>query len=552
MRVTLAQLNPVVGDISGNLARLDKAIKEARERHSDILAMPELFLTGYPPRDLLERSWFMKQVEQGIACACELSSQCPEMGVILGAPTPADLSRGKGLFNSALFICGGEVKACQHKSLLPIYDVFDEARYFDEAPHLRLIDHQGERIGISICEDAWNDPEFWPRRQIYSADPIASLAEMGATLLVNISASPYVLGKERVRHRLIGGHAARHGLPFIYVNQVGGNDELIFDGRSMVFDSQGRCVCLMPSFAEGFLTVDTAELAGPDRFQPDEAIVTVYQALVLGLRDYVGKCGFRQVVLGLSGGVDSAVTAVLAAAALGPANVLGIGMPGPYSSAGSLEDAEQLARSLGIDYRVIPIGGMYQAYLDGLQGAFAGKAFDSAEENIQARIRGNILMAFSNKFGSMVISTGNKSELSMGYCTLYGDMSGGLSVIGDLPKALVYELAAYINREREIIPASTMDKAPSAELRPDQTDQDSLPPYPVLDGILHLYIEENRSVEDIVEAGYNDETVLRIVSAVEKNEYKRKQAAPVLKITGKAFGAGRRMPIAARLRLEPR
>lgn len=549
MRVTLAQLNPIVGDIEYNLKRLREAVESACRQHSDLLVLPELFLTGYPPRDLLERPWFIEQVEDGIKQVLEISAASPELGIILGVPTHSELNTGKGLYNSALFITGGQIRSVQHKSLLPIYDVFDEARYFDPAQNLSLIEFKGEKIGLSICEDAWNDPVLWPRRRMYDFDPISVLAQMGATLLVNISASPFHTGKEEIRHRLIRGHAERHRLPFLYVNQIGGNDELIFDGRSMVFDRDGRCTMVFPGFEEYTSTIDTAWSEQPEVYHPEEHVATVCNALILGLRDYVRKCGFSKVVLGLSGGIDSALTCYLAAAALGVKNVLGISMPSPFSSSGSVDDSRQLATNLGVEFKVISISKVYEGYLQALQSDFKDLPFSLAEENIQARVRGNILMAFSNKFGYLVLSTGNKSEMSVGYCTLYGDMCGGLSVLADVPKTLVYELSHYINRETELIPQAIIDKVPSAELRPDQTDQDSLPPYDVLDQILYQYIEENLSPSEIIAAGSDPAIVDWLVRAIDNNEYKRKQAPPGLRVTTKAFGAGRRMPIAAHIHI---
>lgn len=550
MRITIAQLNPTVGDINGNLAKMAYACSEAGGADSDLIVFPELFLVGYPPRDLLDLPWFIERSRAALEEICKISLRYDNTGVLFGMPWPHGFP-GRGLYNAAVLVYRGEVWGCQYKSLLPIYDVFDEARYFDPAPNICLLDFKGQRLGISICEDAWNDPEFWPRGSIYEFDPIQALARQGADILINISASPFHAGKEETRFNLISSYARRHKLPFVYVNQVGANDELIFDGRSMVFDAMGQPVLIAPAFKELLTTVDlTNDPADPVGFVPQERIATINQALVLGVRDYMRKCGFRRAVLGLSGGIDSAVCAVLAVQAIGPENVLGITMPSPFSSSGSVDDSRQLADNLGIEIKHISISEVYDSYLGTLREHFAGKPHDITEENIQARIRGNILMAFSNKYGHLVLSTGNKSELAMGYCTMYGDMSGGLAVLADVPKTMVYELANYINRDMVVIPEAIIVKPPSAELRPDQKDQDTLPPYEILDQILHYYVEENFSVKQLIMAGYDPDIVRWVVHNADRNEYKRRQAAPGLKVTTKAFGAGRRMPIAAKIQHE--
>ena len=475
-----------------------------------------------------------------------ISRRYPRIALLVGAPRPTGRANGKGLYNAALLIQNGRVLFQQNKSLLPTYDVFDEARYFDGAPTVATVALGDEILGITICEDAWTDPELWLRMP-YDRDPVAELAAAGATVLLNISASPFWAGKEETRFRLVSGHAARHRLPFIFVNQVGANDELIFDGRSLAVDSAGRPTAVLPAFIEHVQTVDTAATApAAVSYAPQPLIESVYEALLLGIRDYVRKTGFRQVVVGLSGGIDSAVVCALAVAALGRANVLGVTMPSRFSSTGSVTDSQQLAANLGIRLLTIPIAEVHEAYLRVLTPFFEGRPPDIAEENIQARIRGNYLMALSNKFGYLVLTTGNKSELAVGYCTLYGDMSGGLAVIADVPKTMVYELARYINRNGECIPAACLTKPPSAELRPHQTDQDTLPPYDILDGILKLYINEGRSKAEIVAAGFDPQTVAWVLRTVDRNEYKRWQAAPGLKVTSKAFGIGRRMPVAAR------
>ncbi len=546
MRITVAQLDPIVGDIKGNLAKIAHVLEAHRQDAPDLVVFPELFLVGYPPKDLLEREWFIAKVQAAIEELKKLSANYPQTGILFGAPLPTGRADGKGLHNAAVLLYRGQLRAKAAKCLLPTYDVFDEARYFDPADQIQVIPFKGEKLGVHICEDAWTDPTLWTKRNLYTCDPIAILATQGATLFINISASPFNVGKEKVRYALIREHAQRYEVPFLYVNQVGGNDDLIFDGRSICLDRLGEPIAVWSSFAEEVRTIDTDCPGAPGAYAPQEEIATVHDALVLGLRDYMYKTGFSKAVIGLSGGIDSSVTCCLAVSALGRENVLGVSMPSPYSSRGSIEDARQLAANLGIQFQIIPITSVYQVYLDMLKEPFAGRAPNEAEENIQARIRGNILMALSNKFGYLVLSTGNKSELAVGYCTLYGDMSGGLAVISDVPKTMIYELAHYINRARPVIPQACIDKPPSAELKPNQTDQDTLPPYPILDQILYYYVEEGYSVDQIVACGFAAETVRWVARAVDRNEYKRKQAAPGLKVTTKAFGVGRRMPIAAR------
>lgn len=546
MKIKMIQANPVVGDIEGNLRKVREELERAAQEGIDLLVFPELFLTGYPPKDLLDQIWFLDQVDRAIEKLLGVSLVYPEVGIILGAPVRHNKLIGRGLYNAALLIHGGEIKLCQGKSLLPTYDVFDEARYFDPATEIRTVAFKGEVLGISICEDAWNDPEFWPGRRMYRIDPIEVLAEQGATFLINISASPFEIGKAEIRRHLVRQHALRHALPFLYLNQVGGNDELIFDGLSFCVDAVGNLVGVCPAFEECSTMIDTDAPQKIGHVETMDRVESVYKALVFGIRDYMRKTGFRRAVLGLSGGIDSALTAVLACAAIGPENVMGITMPSPYSSTGSIEDSRQLAANLNMGFENLPIASIFQTYLAALEDVFRGTSMDVTEENIQARIRGALLMAYSNKFGALLLSTGNKSEMAVGYCTLYGDMSGGLSVLSDVPKTLVYELATYINRTHEIIPQAIIDKAPSAELRPDQKDQDSLPPYPVLDRILAGYIEEGMDADALVAEGLERETVEWVIRTVNRNEYKRRQAAPGLKVTSKAFGGGRRMPIAAR------
>jgi NAD+ synthase (glutamine-hydrolysing) len=545
MRIVLAQLNPVVGDVPGNVQRVQQALERSRELKPDLVVFSELILTGYPPRDLLARSWFIDRVEAGLAEVARISARFPEIGMIVGAPVRSPGGLGKGLLNAAILLAGGKEQFRQAKALLPTYDVFDETRYFDAAEGVQLAKFGSESIGMSICEDAWNSPEMWDRAE-YDRDPVAELALAGATLLINISASPFAVGKEAVRKRLIAGHALRHRLPFVFVNQVGGNDDLVFDGRSMAFDPDGRPQLVLRPFQEELAVVETSASGTESNYVEIDPTESIHDALVLGVRDYVLKCGFKKVVLGLSGGIDSAVVCCLAAAALGPENVLGITMPSEYSSRGSVEDSRRLAEHLGIEFREVGIGEAYHAYLSLLAREFKGLKPDTTEENLQARVRGNILMAISNKFGHLVLATGNKSELAVGYCTLYGDMSGGLCVLADVPKTTVYSLASHINRSREIIPLSTIRKPPSAELRPNQTDQDTLPPYDVLDAVIAGYVDEGLSIDQIVAAGHDRQTVEWVTRAVNRNEYKRRQAAPGLKVTSRAFGTGWRMPIAAR------
>lgn len=546
MKIVIAQLNPTVGAIDGNLEKIKRTLEETAGETPDLVVFPELYLVGYPPKDLLERAYFISDVQRAIQKLEKISEGYPETGILLGAPMPNDKDAGKGLDNAAILLYRGENLFQQTKSLLPTYDVFDETRYFDAADDIRVVEFKGEKLGISICEDAWNEETFGMQGRVYERDPIAVLAAQGATLMINISASPFYEKKEAVRFGIIQNHARRHGLPFVYVNQVGGNDELIFDGRSFAVDLAGDPIAVCPAFRESVQVIETNKLGNPEMFVQEDPVQSVYDALVLGIRDYLSKTGFSKAIVGLSGGIDSALTCCLAAEAVGRENVLGISMPSPFSSVGSVEDSRQLAANLGVDFKVIPITGIYEGYLNTLEHHFAGRDSDVAEENIQARIRGNILMAFSNKFGHLLLSTGNKSEMAVGYCTLYGDMSGGLSVLSDVPKTMVYQLSRYINRETEIIPWAIIEKAPSAELRPDQLDQDTLPPYPVLDAILNGYIEEGLSADELVGQGFERATVEWVIRAINRSEYKRRQAAPGLKVTSKAFGVGRRMPVAAK------
>lgn len=545
MKIALCQLNPFVGDLTGNTDRLVQTWKEIGNEHPDLIVFPELFLTGYPPQDLLERGWFIKRVEQAVDKILAVSRDFPRSAVIFGAPRATKKASGRGLYNSAFFVYQGRIEFIQHKSLLPTYDVFDEARYFDPAPEIKVFKFKNEILGLSLCEDAWNVPELW-RRSYYDLDPIQQLARKGARIMINISASPFSIGKEEIRYRIIQTHARKYGVPFLFVNQVAANDELIFDGASMGLNQCGELIVQLASFQEEIRVVD---LTGDNKitvFSAPDPIESVYRALVFGITEYMRKCNFQQALIGLSGGIDSAVVACLACSALGPANVRAVIMPGPYSSPASAADARQLAGNLGIGCDTIGINSLYQEYLRALQDSFEGRPVDQTEENIQARIRGNILMALANKFGYLVLTTGNKSELAVGYCTLYGDMSGGLAVISDVPKIMIYKLAAYINRNQEIIPRSILVKPPSAELRPNQTDQDTLPPYEILDPILQMYVEDGLSKEEIINKGFEADTVERVIRMVKNSEFKRYQAAPGLKVTSRAFGSGRRLPIAAK------
>ncbi len=543
MKIYAAQINPTVGNIEDNVLKLKEKTLTADKSGADIIVFPELYITGYPPRDLLSKNWFIKKALSAID-HIKIFSKSVEPAILFGSPYPTGSSEGRGLYNSAILIHKGKIIFIQNKSLLPTYDVFDEARYFDISREVKVCKFKNLKLGISICEDAWNDKEFWQKR-FYTVDPIEELSKKGAEIIINISASPFFKGKEKIRYKIIKNHVLKHKIPFLLVNQVGGNDELIFDGKTLFINAQGKLTAQFPSFTEHFEIIDTQN-SNTLSYNPEKEISTVFKALVLGIKDYISKCSFKKCVIGLSGGIDSAVTAALAVNALGNENVLGVLMPSRFSSKGSIEDSVKLSKNLKIPYKIIPINNIFGSYLKELTPHFENKPLDITEENIQARIRGNILMAISNKFNSLVLSTGNKSELAVGYCTLYGDMSGGLAVISDVPKTMVYELAYFINKEEEIIPREIITKPPSAELRPDQKDEDSLPPYHILDEILYFYIEAELSEEEIVKKGFDKGTVKWVITTVNRNEYKRKQAAPGLKVTSKAFGIGRRMPIAAK------
>jgi len=536
MRVGFAQIDTTVGDFEGNSRRILKAYRELEAAGADVVLTPELSLAGYPPRDLVFKSRF---VPGNLEALDRIESELGHAALIVGFVEKNETGQGRPFFNAAAVLRRRSERVVIRKQLLPMYDVFDETRYFEAGPPSHPVEICGKRIGITICEDIWT-ADFLAR-PFYTADPVDQLVRKGAKAILNLSASPFELGKPAQRLEMIRSQAKRSRVSFFYCNAVGGNDQLVFDGNSLAISGDGKKCHRLASFRE---EVTLTEPVGDDCARDEAA--DLHDALVLGVKDYMKKCGFRSCVMGLSGGIDSAVTAAVATAAVGKGNVFGVGLPGPYSSEGSIADARALAENLGIRFELISINKPYHALVGELQEVFEGHAADTTEENIQARLRGVTLMALSNKFGSLLLTTGNKSELAVGYCTIYGDMCGGLAVISDVPKTRVYELARYINRRREIIPVNTIEKPPSAELRPDQTDQDSLPPYELLDEILRLYVEENLNGVDIIERGFDEETVRWITRRVDLNEYKRQQAAPGLKVTGRAFGIGRRIPIAQR------
>ena len=539
MKIALAQFNPTVGDFAGNSAKILELAELALRRGADLAVFSELCLCGYLPLDLIERPQFIARNERELAC---LAKKLP-LASIVGYAAHVNESTGKAAANAAALLDRGRIAFVQHKMLLPTYDVFDESRYFQPARTQLPFLFQSQQLGITICEDIWNDKNFWAK-QLYDRDPVAELVGKGARLLINISGSPYTIDKRALRIDMLRSLAKTHGRPLIYVNQVGGNDSLVFDGGSLVIMPDGRIAAQARSFEEDLVLFDTETGGGEVHAQPQSELEVALQALICGTRDYVCKSGFSKVVVGLSGGIDSSVVAAIAVAALGQENVLGVSMPGPYSSEGSRIDAKVLAENLGIEFLTLPISEVFGSYQSALCEPFRGRPENVAEENLQARIRGNFLMALSNKFGSMVLSTGNKSEMAVGYCTLYGDMAGGLALLSDVPKTMVYALAETMNGERELIPRPSIEKPPSAELRPNQKDQDSLPPYEVLDTILKAYIEEVKSPEEIAtQHGYDLDLVRSIAIRVDRNEYKRRQAPPGLKITSRAFGPGRPFPI---------
>jgi NAD+ synthase (glutamine-hydrolysing) len=548
MRIAIAQLDYTIGAFEANLEAITVAVERARREAADLVIFTELAATGYPPGDLLERRDFVDRNLAQLERIAHLSDD--DLGILVGFVDRNESGTGKGLHNAVALCHRGQVVDRYRKCLLPTYDVFDEARYFESGADARPLNFKGVRIGVSVCEDVWADPDL-DGHSLYHRDPVLELIHRGSQLLVNLSASPFELGKAGERRELVRRYAEDSGRFFVYANQVGGTDDLVFDGHSMVFDGKGRVVARAKDFEEDLLIYDVPDEAlegakglegpiGEVRAVAESREAEALAALELGLRDYVKKCGFEKVLLGLSGGIDSALTAAIAARALGPDKVLGVAMPTRYSSEGSVTDAEALAGNLGIDFKTVPIDGLFQAYLDGLAPVFEGLEEDVTEENIQARVRAGVLMALSNKFGWLLLATGNKSEVAVGYCTLYGDMAGGMAVISDVPKTLVYDLARFLNSGGEVIPESTLSKAPSAELRPDQEDQDSLPAYDVLDRIVEAWVEEHRSVEEIIAEGLDPDAVRQVVRLITGSEYKRRQAAPGIKITAKAFGAGRR------------
>ena len=543
VKVALGQINPTVGDFSGNASRIVDFSRRAQAAGAGLILFPELSVCGYPPRDLVERPSFVARNRETVEW---IALEIRGIAVICGLVTPAHSDTGKSVMNSAALLMDGKVAFLQSKMLLPTYDVFDEMRNFAPAKSQELFSFCGNRMALTICEDAWNDKQFWLKR-LYTVDPVESLIHAGGNFVLNISASPFWIGKRNLRQNMLASIARQHKVPVVMVNQVGGNDSLVFDGSSLALNSDGHVIAQGRSFEEDLVYFDSRDLTGEmhEQIAGDEA--SVYAALVLGTRDYIRKCGFQQAIVGLSGGIDSALTAVIAADSVGAENVIGVGMPGPYSSQGSIEDARALAKNLGIRFELLSINSAYEAYRQTLQGVFAGRKEDVTEENIQSRARGMLLMALSNKLGAIVLSTGNKSELGVGYCTLYGDMVGGLAVISDVPKTLVYRLSDYVNSRHAVIPRATLEKPPSAELRPNQKDSDSLPPYEILDVVLEDYVEDSHSAERIAtERGLDIDVVRRVVHMVDRAEYKRQQAAPGLKISPKAFGYGRRFPIAAK------
>jgi len=547
VKIALAQINPTVGDFTGNLDKIVLASRSAADQGARLTVFSELAICGYPPADFLEKPSFLARCRQAVAelaCATHKLSTAVVAGVALPAPPNA----GKPAVNAAVLVDGGQVLLEQHKRLLPFYDVFDEQRYFSPSAPQEVVELDGLRLAITICEDAWNDKNFWPRR-LYSFDPLEELMRQNPSLHINLSSSPFWHSKRKLRRQMLAAIARRDGVPIMMCNQVGGNDSLIFDGSSFAMNARGELVAQAASFAEDLVVIDpfcAPAVADPQEDDTEAA----YRALVVGTRDYVRKCGFRKALIALSGGIDSALVAAIAAEALGKENVIGIGMPSPYSSAGSIDDSRQLAMNLGIRFELIGISGLFKEYIHALQPQFEGFAPDITEENIQSRIRGNLLMALSNKFGALVLTTGNKSEMAVGYCTLYGDMVGALAVIGDLVKTRVYAICNWLNRERPIIPTTILEKPPSAELRPDQKDTDSLPPYETLDPIIEAYVERYETPEHISDQyGFPLDLVKQVLRLVERSEYKRQQAAPVLKVTSKSFGMGRRFPIAVKVQV---
>ena len=547
MKIGFAQINPTVGDLSGNFEKIAGAYERLAAAGAELVVTPELAIPGYPPQDLLFKSQF---VPQNLEILEKLQARVRGAALLVGF-VERNQGRGKPFHNAAALLQADAPMAKTHKSLLPTYDVFDEDRYFEPGRNVTPLIFRGRKIGVTICEDIWT--EHYLPRPLYDVEPVRSLVEQGAEMILNLSASPFSLGKPAIRREMVTSLARAHHRPIFYCNAVGGNDQLVFDGNSIAVNAAGELIAQLPAFRVAEEIVDTDASTSIDAADADDS-ADLFEALSLGVRDYLTKCNFKSAVLGLSGGIDSAVVAAIAVNALGAENVLGASMPSPYSSRGSIDDALALAQNLGIKCLQIPIANAFAAFKNQFTESFAGLPEDTTEENMQSRLRGMILMALSNKFGHLLLTTGNKSELAVGYCTIYGDMAGGLAVISDVPKTMVYQLARWINadyssragRPREIIPVSTIEKPPSAELKPGQTDQDSLPPYDVLDEILRLYVEENMSARDIIAHGFEEKTVRWVQRRVDLNEYKREQAAPGIKVTSRAFGVGRRMPIAQR------
>jgi NAD+ synthetase len=547
VKIALVQINPTVGDFTGNLEKIIAASRRAAAQGARLTVFSELALCGYPPADFLEKPSFLARCQKAVEELAAATRDLPT-AVLAGVALPAGGLSGKPAVNAAVLLDGGRLLLEQHKRLLPFYDVFDEQRYFAPSPPQRVVELDGVRLAITVCEDAWNDKDFWPRR-LYTVDPMEELMRQQPGVHLNLSSSPFWHGKRALRRQMLAAIARRDGVPVLMCNQVGGMDSLIFDGSSLAFNGRGEQIAQAASFAEDMVLIDPFDapvIAAPE----DDDTEAAYRALVLGTRDYVRKCGFKKALVGLSGGIDSALVAAIATEALGAENVLAIGMPSPYSSAGSIDDSRQLAAHLGIRFEVIGISGLFEEFTRTLAPLFAGTKPDTTEENIQSRIRGSLLMALSNKFSALVLTTGNKSEMAMGYCTLYGDMVGALAVIGDLVKTRVYAVCRWLNRAGEVIPEAILVKPPSAELRPDQKDTDSLPPYEILDPILEAYVERYETPEQIAQAhGFPLELVQHTVRLVERSEYKRQQAAPVLKVTSKSFGMGRRFPIAVKVQV---
>ncbi len=560
MKIALAQINPTVGDFTGNLEKIVAASRRAAAQGARLTVFSELVLCGYPPADFLEKPSFLARCRATVDELAAATRDLPT-AVLAGVALPAERERAKPLsshagicwgerpaVNAAVLLDGGRLLLEQHKQLLPFYDVFDEQRYFAPSRPQQVVELDGLRLAITICEDAWNDKNFWQQR-LYAVDPVEELMRQKPSLHINLSASPFWHGKRAMRRQMLSVIARQYAIPVLLCNQVGGNDSLIFDGTSLALNALGELIAQAASFEEDLILVDPFN-APPLPIQAEDDTEAAYRALVLGTRDYVRKCGFSKVLVALSGGIDSALVAAIATDALGAENVVGIGMPSPYSSAGSIDDSRRLAANLGIRYEVIGISGLFAEFTRALEPHFAGTSPDITEENIQSRIRGVMLMALSNKFSALVLTTGNKSEMAVGYCTLYGDMVGALAVIGDLVKTRVYQLCRWINRSGEVIPTAIIEKPPSAELRPGQKDTDSLPPYELLDPILEAYVERYETPEQIAQAnGFPLELVKQVVRLVERSEYKRQQAAPVLKVTSKSFGMGRRFPIAVKVQV---